>query len=104
MNKASDYDDDYDDDDDQWQQVYKIRDTEVNDLKSKFYMVYGGGPEGGYFVSGNRLYNIDRTWGQPWRLERIFGMRLIVNTDGDSVKIVSDDEQVFITIINNFRL
>ena len=79
-------------DDDEWQQLYEIKDLEVNDLKGKFYMTYGGGPEGGYFVRGNRLYNITRTWGQPWGLERIFGMMLIVNTDGDSVNFVSDDE------------
>ena len=82
--------------DGEWQQVYEIKDTEENDLKGKFYIVYGGGPEGGYFVSGNRLYNIDRTWAQPWRRERISGMRLIVNAGGDSVNIVSDDGQVLI--------
>ena len=48
---------------DEWQQAYDIKDLEVLDKTGKYYMTYGGGPEGGYFESQRMLYSIERTWG-----------------------------------------
>ena len=81
-----------DDDDDEWQQVYDIQDLEINGQFGKFYMTYGGGPEGGYFVTGSTIYNAESARGQPWHLERIFGMKLTFNSDGN-VKLVGEDKE-----------
>lgn len=40
----------------------------------KYYQCWGGGPEGGYITDkNNQVYEVNRSWGQPFTLEAIQG-------------------------------
>jgi hypothetical protein len=70
-----------------WEEVYSVRPvSEVYDddhamfqKDAKYYQTFGGGPEGGYFVTsedwGSKVYGVRRGWGEPFTLKPLKGVR-----------------------------
>lgn len=52
----------------EWEEVYhEDKRLEVAGMMGHFYMTYGGGPEGGYFVvKSEKVYKIERSWFTPY--------------------------------------
>jgi hypothetical protein len=54
-----------------------------------YYQCWGGGPEGGYIVDKKgKVYEVNRTWGEPFSVEPI---NAVIDTDVDD-EPPSDDE------------
>lgn len=51
----------------------------------RYYQCWGGGPEGGYIECGNELYRVNRTWGEPFTVERVEGT---IEEKGDKIRII----------------
>lgn len=47
-----------------------------------YYQCGGGGPEWGYVVKGDFLWEVYRSWGEPWRIQRIKGYKAVYE-DGE---------------------
>jgi len=47
-----------------------------------YYQCGGGGPEWGYVVKGDFLWEVYRTWGEPWAIQRIKGCKAVYE-DGE---------------------
>ena len=68
-----------------WEEVYSVEDVSdvLDDVHkmwggAKYYQTFGGGPEGGYFVTPESgflgvkaLFKVRRGWGQPWKIDPI---------------------------------
>jgi hypothetical protein len=47
-----------------------------------YYQCGGGGPEWGYVVKGDFLWEVYRTWGEPWTIKRMKGCKAVIE-DGE---------------------
>ena len=52
----------------------------------EYFACWGGGPEGGFITNGDETYKVNRTWGEPFTVERIDGR--IDLTDNNKLRIV----------------
>jgi len=69
----------------EWEEVYSVRDVSevLKDVHkmwegAKYYQTFGGGPEGGYFMTPESgflgmeaVFKVRRSWGQPWKIDII---------------------------------
>ena len=53
----------------------------------RFYQCWGGGPEGGYIVCGEELYRVNRSWGEPFTVERVKGT-IEEDRTGNKIRII----------------
>lgn len=87
--------DDESDDEDEWMEVYSYHHGfgafcgEHEHLQPyrdfRYYQCWGGGPEGGYIECGEELYRVNRTWLEPFTVERVNGR---VEEKGDQIRII----------------
>lgn len=66
--EAKDEDEDEADPEDDWHEVYQEEVERIDGTNTTTYHTYGGGPAGGIFVKGNKVYS----WNQEWFEERIY--------------------------------
>lgn len=60
-----------------WEEVYSVQDVPANIWtegspfleNTKYYQTFGGGPEGGYFVKGDQIWEVKRSLFQKWQYE-----------------------------------
>lgn len=80
-----------------WEFIYSIENfSKYNTLgkKGKWYMTFGGGPEGGYYYDAKtkELFSITRTWGAPFTFTKIDGKHKLRrnkdNKDFFEIKII----------------
>ena len=55
---------------DEFHEIYCSNELTVMGRKGTYYCLYGGGPEGGFFVSGDNCYDIERDWGTEFKITR----------------------------------
>ncbi len=55
---------------DELHEIYCSAEITVMGRKGTYYCLYGGGPEGGFFVSGDECYDIERGWGTEFKITR----------------------------------
>jgi hypothetical protein len=89
-----DSDDNESDDEDEWNDVYLYHGFgafcgEHEHLQPYldfyYYQCWGGGPEGGYITNGKETYRVNRTWGEPFTVERVNGR---VEEKGNQIRII----------------
>ena len=91
--EEKDDDDDWEDDDndDGWEEICSSRPiTTLMDPPwptGTYYEMFGGGPEGGYFVMPDgTVYSVSRTWFEPFIPRKLEGARLIFKTDSQDIR------------------
>ena len=56
-----------------------------------YYKCWGGGPEGGYITNyKNNTFRVNRTWGEPFTVERVEG---VIESCGDRIRIIKREEE-----------
>lgn len=59
---------------DEYHEIYASTKITVKGRKGTYYCLYGGGPEGGFFVTGEgeneNCYDIERDWGTEFTITR----------------------------------
>ena len=69
--------------DDDWQEVYHVSREIMQGHRGVYYQTYGGGPEGGYLVSKDKIYTVNRNWFLPFEVRLLKHQRLhFKNEDG----------------------
>lgn len=53
----------------------------------RFYQCWGGGPEGGFIACGDELYRVNRSWGEPYTVERVKG-KIEEDRTGNKIRII----------------
>jgi hypothetical protein len=51
-------------------EIYCKSSITIGDKSGVYYCLYGGGPEGGLFVSNGKAYDIERNWGTEFKIIR----------------------------------
>lgn len=51
------------------EEVYAVYDRYILDHYGTYYQTYGGGPEGGYFLTNKNWYTVSRNWETPWEMK-----------------------------------
>jgi hypothetical protein len=51
--------------------VYSVNaNYEILGFVGTYYETYGGGPEGGYFFTNDKWYEVDRNWNVRWTMQK----------------------------------
>jgi hypothetical protein len=85
LDKRYDESESDEEDEDEWMEVYSRTDDfspycgEHEHLQPykdfQYFQCWGGGPEGGYIMNDNDdTYRVNRTWGEPFTVERVEGI------------------------------
>lgn len=86
--------DDESDEEDEWMEVYTHsmfgsfcgEHEHLQPYKDfRYYQCWGGGPEGGYIVCGDTVCRVNRSWGEPFSVERVEG--IIDVSEGECLRI-----------------